>query len=72
MPTREEEINGVPPIDENGVDLSLIEYCLSLTPGERLRLAQHLARSVMEFRRYGGFTDDDPWQFPTHSTGQDF
>lgn len=47
-----------PPIDENGVDLSLIQYCLSLTPAQRLRAAQDFANWVLDVRRRNGITWD--------------
>jgi hypothetical protein len=44
------ETPGVPAFpeqDENGVDLGLIDYCLSLTPLERLRLVERNANSIL-------------------------
>ena len=41
--------------DEAGdVDLSLIEYCLSLTPAERLRRAEQFAQWVLAARQQQG------------------
>jgi hypothetical protein len=58
-----EDLNGAPLVDENGVDLSLIEYCLRLTPLQRLRAAQAAANTIMKFRRLNGHSDE-PWQTP--------
>jgi hypothetical protein len=66
-----ETINGIPPIDENGVDLSLIESCLRMTPAERLRTAQTAASAVYELRRLNGLSGD-PWQTRAISTGSDY
>ncbi len=41
---------GLPERSEDGVDLTLIRWMLSLTPAERLRAAQSNARSLMRLR----------------------
>jgi hypothetical protein len=38
---------------EDGVDLTLIRWLLSLTPGERLQVAQHAAQSLGRLRGNG-------------------
>ena len=45
---------GVAPVDAAGVDLSLIRYCLSLTPAQRLRNGQAFANWVLDVRRRNG------------------
>jgi hypothetical protein len=66
-----ESINGIAPIDENGVDLSLIEFCLRMTPAERLRTVQAAANAVYELRRLNGLSGD-PWKTRAISTGSDY
>jgi hypothetical protein len=39
--------------DENGVDLSLIRYMLSLSPLERLRVMERHARDTLLLMEYG-------------------
>jgi hypothetical protein len=39
--------------DENGVDLSLLRYTLSLSPLERLRLMERHARDIQALIEYG-------------------
>jgi hypothetical protein len=39
--------------DENGVDLSLLRYLLSLSPLERLRLMERHARDTQRLNEYG-------------------
>jgi hypothetical protein len=46
-PTRRTEL---PERSEDGVDLTLIRWMLSLTPAERLRVAQSSANSLMRLR----------------------
>jgi hypothetical protein len=55
------ELVGEVPVDENGVDLSLIDLCLSLTATERLRQAQRAARSVLTMRQ-AVTREADPWK----------
>ena len=43
----------VQPVDENGVDLSLIDQCLSLTVDERLERNYQARRFVAELRKAG-------------------
>jgi len=45
---------GVVPVDSAGVDLSLIRYCLSLTPAQRLRNGQAFANWILDVRRRNG------------------
>lgn len=40
--------------DERGVDVSLIRLMLSLTPLERLRMAEEWANSVLKIRELNG------------------
>jgi len=40
----------LPERSEDGVDLTLIRWMLSLTPAERLRAAQSFANSLMRLR----------------------
>ena len=59
-----DSLNGDPRAytDETGdVDLSLIEYCLSLTPAERLRRGQSFSQWVFNLRRQQGIE----WPNPT-------
>ncbi len=46
-PTRRTEL---PERSEDGVDLTLIRWMLSLTPAQRLRAAQSSANSLMRLR----------------------
>lgn len=46
-PTRQTEL---PERSEDGVDLTLIRWMLSLTPAQRLRAAQGSANSLMRLR----------------------
>ena len=46
-PTRRTEL---PERSEDGVDLTLIRWMLSLTPAQRLRTAQGFARSLVRLR----------------------
>jgi hypothetical protein len=39
-----------PDYDENGVDLSLIRWMLSLSPAERLRVAEEFVNSILAVR----------------------
>ena len=39
-----------PTIDENGVDLTLIRWMLSMTPAERLQTLQHTVWSILRMR----------------------
>lgn len=41
------------PCDANGVDLSLLEHMLNLSPIERLRLMDAYAREIQELLEYG-------------------
>lgn len=63
LPTLENGFDGFPPTDETGnVDLSLVEYCLSLTPAQRVEQHYH-ARLFAEQcwrnarQRYGPVVD---------------
>lgn len=40
-----------PAYDEDGVDLTLIRWMLSLSPAERLQVAQESAESLLRMRR---------------------
>jgi len=40
--------------DENGVDLTLIRWMLSLTPAERLDVLQDFVNAVLEIRELNG------------------
>ena len=66
------DVNGQPLEDENGVDLSLIRYCLSLTPDQRLQRAQDFANFILNARRENGVQtfeqESSQWE-ETHSTG---
>ena len=46
----ESDANRLPTHSEDGTDLTLIRWMLSLTPLERLRTAQQYARSVQRLR----------------------
>ena len=63
-----EGIDGFPPQDENGVDLSQLDWMLSLSPAERLRRAQSFANFVLKVRHLNGF-EGDPWELPDRLTG---
>lgn len=56
-PTNEElglDENGFPPTDETGdVDLSLIDQCLSLTPGQRIEKNYQARLFVQKLRNAG-------------------
>jgi hypothetical protein len=65
-----EDLNGTPCFDENGVDLTLIEYCLKMTPAQRLQTAQSAANAVLKLRRLNGVPGDS-WQNLSTSTGPD-
>jgi hypothetical protein len=56
-----DELDGFPPTDENGVDLSQLDYMLSLTPAERLRRAQSFANFILNVRRLNGI-EGNPWE----------
>ena len=43
-------VEGQQTYDEDGVDLTLIRWMLSLTPAERLQTLQDNVRSIMELR----------------------
>ncbi len=45
------EPNALPALDENGVDLTLVRYSLSLTPTERLQAAENFMRVMSTVRR---------------------
>jgi len=40
------------PYAEDGVDVTLIRWMLSLTPAERLQALQQFARSILRMRAY--------------------
>ena len=65
------DLNGSPPIDENGVDLSVIDYCLSLTPAQRLQQAQSFANFILSVRKLNGI-QGIPWENHDSSTGTNF
>jgi hypothetical protein len=53
----EERVDDVGPFaeyDESGVDVSLVRWMLSLTPLERLRMAQEWANLVLKVRELNG------------------
>ena len=43
-------LDGRPLYSEDGVDLTLIRWMLSMTPAERLRVLQEHHRSIMKLR----------------------
>ena len=43
--------------DENGVDLTLVRWMLSLTPAERLQFAQDFANHVLRIRELNGIRE---------------
>lgn len=43
--------------DENGVDLTLIRWMLSLTPAERLDVLQDFVNDVLEIRELNGIEE---------------
>lgn len=50
-----DELNGTPPIDATGdVDLSLIDYYLSLTPAQRLSAAEEFANWILNLQKSQG------------------
>lgn len=53
------------PTETSEVDLSLIEYCLSLSPAERLRQAEEYAEFVVSVRERNGL----PWCGFENSSG---
>jgi hypothetical protein len=64
-----ENANGTPLSDPTGdVDLSLIDYCLSLTPAQRLRNGQTFANWILEVRRRNN-TEGVECSTPERSTG---
>jgi hypothetical protein len=50
MELQPEPAAGVPSISENGVDLTLIRWMLSLSPAERLEVLQQFVTSVERIR----------------------
>lgn len=59
MELKPEELADAPPrpdepaYSEDGVDLTLIRWFLTLTPGERLDYLQNFASTILEMRRAG-------------------
>ena len=51
------EDDQLPERDENGVDLTLIRWMLSLTPAERLAVVQDFANGVLEIRELNGIEE---------------
>ena len=52
MPGMEPEKPTDPPLyGEDGVDLTMIRWMLSLTPAERLEVLQSAANSILEIRK---------------------
>ncbi len=49
-PRKPQKSAGRPTHSEDGVDLTLIRWMLSLTPAERLRVLQRNVRSIMRLR----------------------
>jgi hypothetical protein len=41
---------GLPDVDENGVDLTLVRYTLSLTPSERLKALENFMNAMTTLR----------------------
>lgn len=50
VPAAEPESSGQDVYSEDGVDLTLIRWMLSLTPAERLQAAQDMADTVAKLR----------------------
>ena len=50
----QEEEERLPERDENGVDLTLIRWMLSLTPAERLDVLQGFLNDALEIHRLNG------------------
>ena len=44
----------LPEVDEDGVDVSLIRWMLTLTPEERLETLENFVRGVLEIREANG------------------
>lgn len=65
-PNFENDFDGFPPTDETGnVDVSLVEYCLSLTPAQRVEKHYHARLFAERCRaaareRYGPIVDAIP------------
>jgi hypothetical protein len=53
VPDDDLRLDAPPPVDENGIDLSLIEGCLRLTPAERIQQHYEFRLSVEEMMRAG-------------------
>jgi hypothetical protein len=50
-----DDLNGTPSIDSTGdVDLSLIDFQLSLTPAQRLSAAEEFANWILNFQKSQG------------------
>jgi hypothetical protein len=49
-PSPEPDPGYLPDYSEDGVDLSLIRWMLSLTPGETLRFAEQFANSILKIQ----------------------
>lgn len=47
----EESVTTEPSHADSGVDISLIQWFMTLSPGERLRVVQNYVRSVQKVRR---------------------
>jgi len=50
----EEDLPPQPEYSEDGVDLSLIRWMLSLTPAERLVFLQRQINAILKIRRLNG------------------
>lgn len=46
-----EELSGLTDYSDDGVDLTLIRWMLSLTPAERLQLAEDSANEILSIRK---------------------
>lgn len=68
MSEKVQDLNGSPLVDENGIDLSVIDYCLSLTPAQRLQQAQSFANFILGVRKLNGI-EGIPWENHDSLTG---
>ena len=47
-----------PRIDENGIDLDLLDYCLALTPSQRLEAHAIRLRALLKYEEENGIEHD--------------
>lgn len=58
LPALGEIATGEPDYDENGVDLTLVHYSLSLTPTQRLKAVENFMNAMASVRTVASTSDD--------------